>query len=103
MRSESARPIARKLARQITPKDVSLALMPPSSVSIGLSGTLKRLLTLCLLLAGGDLVMSQTIVNSLSRNGELTWSGTSTGDVVCVQWAPTIAGPWFSSWDELCS
>lgn len=68
-----------------------------------MSGTFKPLLTLCLLLACGVSGRSQTIVNSLSRNGELTWSGTTTGDVVCVQWAPTIAGPWFSSWDELCS
>jgi hypothetical protein len=64
--------------------------------------TPKRLLLFCLIFSCYS-VRSQLVINSLSQNGQITWSGTSTGDVVCVQWAPTAAGPWYSSWDELCS
>src|ERR1043165_9036613 len=46
---------------------------------------------------------SQIVINSLDSNGEIRWSGVSTGDLVCIQWDPAVTGPWHSSWDGLCS
>lgn len=40
-------------------------------------------------------------IQSLARNGELTWTGTATTGNYRVEWAPTAAGPWSSSWQAL--
>jgi rhodanese-related sulfurtransferase len=38
---------------------------------------------------------------SLSQNGLLTWTNSSLNVTCRVEWAPTVLGPWQSSWDSL--
>ncbi len=41
------------------------------------------------------------VIESLSRNGELTCTGLKPGSTATVEWAPTVNGPWTNSWAGL--
>lgn len=43
----------------------------------------------------------QVHLESLARNGALTWSGPATAGSYRVEWAPTATGPWSRSWAAL--
>jgi len=60
---------------------------------------------LCVSLAGGLACASaqQIQILSLSQNGLLTWSNATLNATCRVEWASSVQGPWFSSWDSLAS
>jgi hypothetical protein len=44
-------------------------------------------------------VMGQIRISSLSRGGQITWTGVSSEDTICLQWSSAITGPWQSTLD----
>lgn len=57
------------------------------------------LLLLTLLTAFSDLNTSaQSIVASLSRNGELSCTNLEPGTIATVEWAASANGPWYTNW-----
>jgi rhodanese-related sulfurtransferase len=60
---------------------------------------------LCVSLAGALACASaqQIQILSLSQNGLLTWSNATLNATCRVEWASSLQGPWFSSWDALAS
>lgn len=47
--------------------------------------------------------LAQTTITSFPGNGQLTWTNSPGTNGFAVQWAPTVAGPWSSSWQSLDS
>jgi hypothetical protein len=44
------------------------------------------------------------VINSLSQNGQLEWSGPTNGVVnYRVEWAPSVDGPWSCTWTNLAN
>lgn len=43
----------------------------------------------------------EVVIQSLSRNGLLTWTNAPLGSACRVEWAPTLDAPWQSAWDTL--
>jgi len=66
-----------------------------------LSLGIARLLGFAIALNVGPTIAQEVRIESLSRNGLLTWTNTSLSVTCRVEWASSVDGPWTSSWDSL--
>ncbi len=85
-------------------------LLPPISsplssppIHMKTPGLLRNLSLGVLLLTFATAAQSQFVINSFQSGGRLSATGALPGEVISVQWADSIDGPWTSSLDGLSS
>jgi phage shock protein E len=84
-------------------RDPSTGLAAAASALRFESPRLRTVLRVCfaLVASGGSANAQEVQIESLSRNGLLTWTNASLSVTCRVEWAASVDGLWSSSWDAL--